>query len=59
MSNFKVKWRAGIITQACPDENLIISVSHQMDFVGVQMEDGKLGLELDERVGFGWKKRWR
>ena len=36
---------AGVITQACPNLNLVVFVSHQMNFVGVQIEEVKLALE--------------
>lgn len=55
--NFKVEWRAGIITQVRPNLKLMISESHQMNFVENQMEEVKITLELEKEVGLGWAKK--
>lgn len=53
--NFKVEWRAGIITQAHPNLKLMISESHQMNFVENQMEEVKNYTRTEKvgRIGMG------
>lgn len=57
-SHFEVDGRAEI-TRHYLNPELMIFVLHKMNFVGVQMEQVKLTLGLDEWLGHKWARRGR